>query len=76
MRVFLTGGTGFIGQPLTAALRARNWDVTALVRKPDAAPARALVALGVTLAPGDVTERDSMRASMTGADLVIHNAGH
>jgi len=35
MNVFLTGGTGFIGQPLAKALLARGWSVTALVRKPN-----------------------------------------
>lgn len=76
MRVFLTGGTGFIGQLLTAALRGRGWDVTALVRRPDSGPARALVALGATTAAGDVTDRESMRSPMAGADLVIHAAAH
>ena len=76
MRVFLTGGTGFIGRPLTLALRRRGWSVTALVRRPHSAEAQAIRALGVTLVPGDVTERESLRAAMTGADLVVHNAGH
>lgn len=76
MRVFLTGGTGFIGQELTKTLLAAGWAVTALVRKPTAAPARALSQLGATCVAGDVTERDSMRAGMLGADLVLHNAGH
>jgi dihydroflavonol-4-reductase len=76
MRVFLTGGTGFIGQRLVPALRRRGWEVTALVRQPDADPARALLALGATPVPGDVTDRESMRAPMTGADLIIHAAAH
>lgn len=75
MRVFLTGGTGFIGQALAGALRRRDWEVTALVRDPGGAAARALVGLGATLAPGDVTDRESMRSPMAGADVVIHNAG-
>lgn len=74
MRVFLTGGTGFIGQPLTQALLDRDWQVTALVRTPDGAPARRLVQLGATLHKGDITDRESMRAGMRGADLVVHNA--
>jgi len=76
MRVFLTGGTGFIGQHLTAALRRRGWEVTALVRWPDSASAHALTALGATLAQGDVTDRASLRTPMTGADLVLHGAAH
>jgi dihydroflavonol-4-reductase len=75
MRIFLTGGTGFIGQPLTLALLRRGWAVTALVRRPQSAEAQKLAALGATLVPGDVTDRESMRAGMTGVDAVIHNAG-
>ena len=74
MHVFLTGGTGFIGIPLVGALRQRGWSVTALVRDQQSRAAQSLVQLGATLAPGDITDRESMRAPMTGADLVIHNA--
>ncbi|HEY3310936.1 MAG TPA: SDR family NAD(P)-dependent oxidoreductase [Anaerolineales bacterium] len=76
MRIFLTGSTGFIGQPLTRELLARGWEVTALVRKPESAEARALTNMGAKLVRGDVTERESMRAGMQGADIVIHNAGY
>jgi dihydroflavonol-4-reductase len=75
MKVFLTGGTGFIGQPLTQRLLGRGWEVSALVRKPDSAQARALSKLGAQCVAGDITDRESMRAGMTGADLVVHNAG-
>ena len=74
MKVFLTGGTGFIGMYLAQALLRRGWDVTALVRSPDGPQARLLASRGVRLLPGDVTERESLRPGMTGADLVIHNA--
>ena len=75
MKVFLTGGTGFIGQPLTRALLARGWDVIVLVRKPDSPGARVLTRMGAQCVRGDVTDRESMRAGMTGVDIVIHNAG-
>src|SRR5262245_42866879 len=75
MKIFLTGGTGFIGQPLTRALLKRGWQVTALVRNPRSAEAKVIEALGAQLFHGDVTERDSMKAAMTGADVVFHNAG-
>lgn len=75
MQIFLTGGTGFIGQPLAQCLLRRNWNVTALVRKPESPSAQALSKMGAHLATGDVTERESMRAAMTGSDIVIHNAG-
>ena len=76
MKVFLTGGTGFIGQPLAKALLARGWSVTALVRRPNSPQAQALSRIGVRLAAGDVTKRQSMREAMDGADIVVHNAGH
>ena len=75
MKVFLTGGTGFIGQPLTKSLLRRGWSVTALVRKPNSPQAQALNKMGAQLATGDVTERESMRAAMSGAEIVVHNAG-
>lgn len=75
MRIFVTGATGFIGRALVRTLRAQGWDVTALVRDPDGAGARELTALGATLARGDVTQRESMRAPMAGAAALIHNAG-
>ena len=75
MRVFLTGGTGFIGQPLTHSLIARGWLVTALVRNPESPQALALTRIGAQLAAGDVTDQESMCTGMTGADVVVHNAG-
>jgi dihydroflavonol-4-reductase len=76
MNIFLTGATGFIGQPLTRSLLSRGWSVTALVRKPDSPQVQALSRMGAQLAAGDITERDTLRAAMTGADIVVHNAGH
>jgi len=76
MKVFLTGGTGFIGQPLTKSLLGQGWTVTALVRKIDSPQAQALRQMGAQLATGDVTERESMRVPMGGAEIVVHNAGH
>jgi dihydroflavonol-4-reductase len=75
MKVFLTGGTGFIGHPLTQSLLARGWNVVALARETNSASARALAMMGAQLVAGDVTDRESMRAAMIGADIVVHNAG-
>jgi dihydroflavonol-4-reductase len=75
LKVFLTGGTGFIGRPLTRALLSRNWSVTALVRNPQGPQAQAVAALGAGLVAGDITDRESVRAGMLGADVVVHNAG-
>ena len=75
MKIFLTGGTGFIGTALTQALHRRGWSVTALVRTPGSPRAQVLSTMGARLVPGDVTQRESMRAAMTGVDMVIHGAG-
>lgn len=75
MKIFLTGGTGFIGRPLTHALLKRGWQVTALVRHLQSTQAKAIETLGAQLAQGDVTQRDSLRAPMSGAEVVFHNAG-
>ena len=72
MRYFITGATGFIGGRVARRLVEAGHEVVALVRTPGkAAP---LAELGVEIAEGDVTDRESMRAPMTGADGVFHIA--
>lgn len=73
MRYFVTGATGFVGGRVARQLAAAGHQVVAVVR----APARAadLAALGVELHQGDVTDKESMRAPMTGADGIFHIAG-
>jgi dihydroflavonol-4-reductase len=71
-RYFLTGATGFLGGALARRLRAAGHDVVALVRHPG--NAGALSALGVTLVPGDITDRTTMAGPMAGADGVFHCA--
>lgn len=73
MLYFLTGATGFLGGRMAQQLRAAGHDVIAVVRDPN--KAKALAAIGVQLAKGDVTEKESMRAPMTGVDGVFHVAG-
>jgi len=75
MKIFLTGGTGFIGQPLAQSLISRGWNVVALVRKVNSPQARTLAKMGAQCVSGDVTDRESMRAKMTETDMVVHNAG-
>src|SRR5262249_36525349 len=75
MKVFLTGATGFIGQALVRAMRRRSWDVRALVRDVNGAPARWLTEKGVQLARGDVTQPEGLRQAIAGSDVVLHNAG-
>ena len=72
MKVFLTGGTGFIGSRLATRLRERGDGVVALVRTP--AKAKALEQAGCDLMPGDLGDIDAIRAAMSDCQAVIHAA--
>jgi len=72
MRVFLTGATGFIGSHVARALMARNESLCCLCR-PSSHRAD-LEDLPIDWAVGDLTDRDSLRRAMTGAELVFHCA--
>ena len=72
MRVFVTGGTGFIGGHVARMLRERGDEVRALVRSPD--KGAALTELGCELVPGTLSNKDAIRAGMEGCDAAIHGA--
>ena len=72
MRYFVTGATGFIGGRLVRQLRAAGHEVRVLVRSPSKAPD--LAGLGASLHPGDITDKESIRAAMHGSDGVFHLA--
>lgn len=72
MRYCMTGATGFLGGEVARQLVAAGHQVVAVVRTP--AKATALADLGVVIHQGDVTEKESLRAPMTGADGVFHIA--
>lgn len=72
MRIFLTGGTGYIGKVLAKRLVADGHEVRALVRATsNRAP---LEAAGAALFVGDIRDRITLREGMSGADWVIHAA--
>ena len=70
MRVFATGGTGFIGGHVVRQLSERGDDVVALVRSP--AKGAALRELGCELVEGDLSDGDAIARGVAGADAVIH----
>jgi len=72
MKVFLTGGTGFIGGEVARRLRERGDDVVALVRAPG--KAEALSAIGCTLVAGSLSDVAAIRSGLDGADAAIHSA--
>jgi dihydroflavonol-4-reductase len=72
VKVFVTGGTGFIGGHVVRRLRERGDDVVALVRSPE--KARHLQDLGATLIAGDLSSSDVIRNACEDCDAVIHGA--
>jgi nucleoside-diphosphate-sugar epimerase len=72
MRVFVTGGTGFIGGQVVRKLRERGDEVRALVRSPD--KGQALADLGCELVSGTLSNKDAIGAGMQGCEAAIHGA--
>ena len=72
MKVFVTGGTGFIGGHVVRQLLERGDEVVALVRRPE--KGKVLVALGAELREGDLSDRAALAVGMAGCDAVIHGA--
>ena len=69
MRIFLTGGTGFVGRHLRVALHEAGHAVTALTRHP--LPDEA----GLTWAKGTLDDADALAAGLAGCDAVVHLVG-
>lgn len=68
--ILLTGGTGFVGRHVAAALRSSELPVRCLVR--DTGSAQGLQRLGCEIVEGDVTDATSVHRAMEGCDAVIH----
>ena len=72
MRVFLTGGTGYIGAAVLDALVRAGHDVTMLVRNPGAA--ERAQARGVSAFVGSLAGAGSYRQRAQGFDAYVHTA--
>ena len=72
MRVFLTGGTGYIGSAVLDALIRTGHRVTALAR--DSEKAERLEARGATPVLGDLATPARFLATAAGLDAVVHTA--
>jgi nucleoside-diphosphate-sugar epimerase len=72
VKVFLTGGTGFIGGHVARALRERGDDVRALARSPE--KGRALKELGCEVITGDLSDKAALATALEGAEAAIHCA--
>jgi nucleoside-diphosphate-sugar epimerase len=72
MKYFVTGATGFIGGQVAKQLVEAGHEVVALVRGPR--KTQRLAEFGVSIAEGDILDKDSLRTPMTGVDGVFHIA--
>jgi nucleoside-diphosphate-sugar epimerase len=72
MKIFLTGGTGFIGSHIAQQLRDRGDEVRALARS--AEKGKDLEALGCEVVLGDLDDAAAIASGMEGCDAVIHGA--
>jgi nucleoside-diphosphate-sugar epimerase len=73
MRVFITGGSGFVGQNLIQVLRAEGHEVMALARSQ--ASARIVAWLGGFPVWGDLLDSAAVERRMDGCEVVFHCAG-
>ncbi len=68
--ILVAGGTGFVGTHVVHALRAAEQPVRVLARKPE--KQEQLRAWGCEIVQGDLTDADSLRRAVEGADTVVH----
>ncbi len=73
MRCLVTGGTGFIGAHVVAVLVEQRVEVRVLQRP--ASDVSSLSSTPVEWVQGDLADPESLRAAVSGMDLVFHVAG-
>jgi nucleoside-diphosphate-sugar epimerase len=70
MKILVTGGGGFLGQALCAALKKRGYEVTSFQRTFSSA----LEKMGVQQTLGDLANRQAVMDACKNHDAVFHNA--
>ncbi|MCK4690326.1 MAG: NAD(P)H-binding protein, partial [Desulfuromonadales bacterium] len=71
MKIFLTGGTGFVGREVLKQLQEAGHQVRALLRKKNGLSTLEQVETVV----GDTTDKNSLTGVLTDCDAVIHLVG-
>lgn len=73
MKIFVTGGTGFVGQELVSLLLAKGHTVKCLVRTHERG--ERLLPPGVDLTEGDIIDPEGLREAIAGCDAVVNLVG-
>ena len=69
MKIFVTGGTGFVGRNIIRELQSRGHEITALVRRPHTID-------GVDELVGDVTRKETLdRTGLQNCTAAVHLVG-
>lgn len=72
-KVFVLGGTGFVGSQIVRAFLKAGHEVAVSVR--EKSPRDLLEGLEVEFVPADLTEPESLVVAFKGRDVVVHSAG-
>jgi dihydroflavonol-4-reductase len=72
MKVFVTGGTGFVGTHLVKRLMSEGHDVTVLIHR---TPATALEGLEIRTCSGSIDDADMLEEQLKDIEVVFHLAG-
>jgi nucleoside-diphosphate-sugar epimerase len=72
MRIFITGATGFIGDPLVKELITAGYQVLGLARSKESA--HALGKIGAEVQLGPIEDLETLRQGASASDAVIHLA--
>jgi UDP-glucose 4-epimerase len=73
MKVFVTGGMGFIGSYIVMELLSKGHEVTILARNPAKVPAFQTMP-GIAVVQGGLDDFDLIAKSLPGHDACVHNA--
>lgn len=71
----ITGGTGFLGRAICAALLESGWQLRLLVRPATPVPDTPPVYRPIAAIRGDLSDAVALRQLVQGADAVVHCAG-
>jgi len=71
--ILVTGGTGFVGSHIVKRLAMNKIETRCLVRK--TSNSKRLEELGIELAYGELTDKESLKKALQGVETVIHLIG-